>query len=205
MFGKKRARRNGLVLDPAPDSAPPVESRSAAQELAQVSAERAEDSFADFQRAVLQDNISLCDIKAGVLLAFSGALVVFCLDASFGGEKPAGIAFDLPTALMLASAAGFFLSCHLALLCVAPRVHVRGRDHLYWGSPVFRTSGDKFVAAMRKMKPMAEHEEKLRHVHGLASICRRKFRYLDLAIRAGLLGFLLLMASELTRAIAPHA
>jgi hypothetical protein len=38
------------------------------------------DRFADFERSVLQDNIILCDGKSGVLLAFDGAMVIFCVD-----------------------------------------------------------------------------------------------------------------------------
>ncbi|WP_242136905.1 hypothetical protein [Sphingomonas sp. TREG-RG-20F-R18-01] len=32
--------------------------------------------FADFERSVLQDNIILCDTKCGVLLAFTGTMVI---------------------------------------------------------------------------------------------------------------------------------
>ena len=161
------------------------------------------DSFIEFERGVLQDNVFLCDAKAGLLLTFTGAMVIFCLDAvlRFGDGAVGAPAWVGPTVkvVLVAAGAGFLVSSHFSLTTVMPRI-VRGRaDHIFWESPVFNLSADDYVAEMRTLDPHVERDDKLRHLHLLAGICRGKYRHFQTAMRFGRWAFLVLVAGEALR------
>jgi Family of unknown function (DUF5706) len=167
------------------------------QEL--LEAEPARDRFLEFERAVLQDNIILCDAKSGVLLAFSGAMVIFCLDATASVHGSGDLPHAALMGLFLVSGAAFLASCHFALTTVLPRL-VRGDDdHIFWESSVFKQSIEKYIQHMETIDPDTERRDKLRHLHRLAGICRNKFRYFQLAIRVAQGAFAILVAAELGR------
>ncbi len=153
----------------------------------------------DFERGVLQDNIILCDAKSGVLLAFSGAMVIFCIDAFIDAHRAAGRSISLTEALLALAGLAFLVSCHFSLTTVVPRL-VRGRDdHIFWESSVFKLAPEAYVAAMEALDPEAERRDMLRHLHMLAGICRSKFWHFGRAIRIAQLGFVLLVIAELGR------
>jgi len=116
--------------------------------FAKVEQDLLRDRFAEFERGVLQDNIILCDGKSGVLLAFDGAMIVFCVDNLVNLQRSLqNFAWwgEIPVVLFLVAALGFLVSCHFALMTVVPRIH-RGRpDHIFWEAPVFRLPEDQYV------------------------------------------------------------
>jgi|SRR5665213_346496 len=159
-------------------------------------------SFADFERAVLQDNIVLCDGKSGVLLAFGGAMVLFCLDTLAGLHGARGVdswRYWGKVGLFLAAAAGFLVSCHFSLATVLPRFRRRRADHIFWESAVFKLSADAYVERMQSLDPSTEQTDKLRHLHALAGICSAKFKHFQLAMRVAQGAFGLLVLAELAR------
>jgi hypothetical protein len=171
-------------------------------EIARIERELIHERFAAFERGVLQDNIILCDAKSGVLLAFDGAMVIFCIDAFVGGRAPhLGLEHGLTNALFLLAAGAFLISCHFSLTTVLPRLR-RGRDdHIFWEATVFDLPVDQYVEAMEKIDLERERHDKLSHLHMLAGICREKFRHFQIAIRSGQAAFLLLVAAELARLV----
>lgn len=160
------------------------------------------DGFMDFERGVLQDNISLCDAKSGVLLAFSGGMVIFCVDAFVTAHQAASHSISVTEALVALAGVTFLVSCHFTLTTVAPRL-VRGRDdRIFWESSVFKLSPEGYVAAMEALDPQAHQRDMLHHLHTLAGICRSKFRHFTWAIRISQIGFVLLVIGELARLLA---
>ncbi len=176
---------------------------SVVERFAQIERELLHERFADFERAVLQDNIVLCDAKSGVLLAFGGAMVIFCIDAFVNGRSVGvGMLHHAANALFLVSAIGFLVSCHFSLTTVLPRLR-RGRDdHIFWEAPVFDLPVEDYVSKMEALDVLMERRDKLGHLHMLAGICRIKFSHFQLAIRFGQAGFLVLVLAELARIIA---
>jgi hypothetical protein len=150
--------------------------------------------FADFERGVLQDNIILCDAKSGVVLAFAGAMVVFCVDAFVGGHG-----HHFAKALFMVSAGAFLISCHFSLATVVPRLKRELHDHIFWEAPAYRLPVEGYVQQMLAIDVHLEHREKLRHLHMLAGICRSKFKHFHWAIRFGQAGFIVLILAELAR------
>ncbi|HEY5106747.1 MAG TPA: Pycsar system effector family protein [Caulobacteraceae bacterium] len=180
---------------------------SVAAKIAEVERALMHERFADFERSVLQDNIVLCDAKSGVLLAFSGAMVIFCLDA-FIASRGTAIRGSSPhlgaIVLFVVAALGFLVSCHFSLSTVLPRLR-RGQgrsDHIFWEAPFFRLPVDKYVEEMMALDLSVEHEDRLRHLHTLAGICRSKFRNFQLAMRFGQASFVVLVLAELARILA---
>ncbi len=176
---------------------------SVVERFAQIERDLLHERFADFERAVLQDNIVLCDAKSGVLLAFDGAMVIFCIDAFVGG-RDGGFALlhQAANALFLVSAAAFLVSCHFSLTTVLPRLR-RGRDdHIFWEAPIFDLPVERYVEQMERLDVVMERRDKLCHLHMLAGICRTKFAHFQRAIRFGQTGFLVLVLAELARIIA---
>jgi hypothetical protein len=160
------------------------------------------DRFADFERGVLQDNIILCDGKSGVLLAFDGAMVIFCVDTFVELQqhvKSVNVWSELLAALFIISGMAFLASCHFALSTVVPRLRRGKVDHIFWEAPVFSLSEDRYVEEMRKLDVSTGWSDKLRHLHMLAGICKKKFSHFLVAIRLAQVGFLLLVAAELGR------
>lgn len=171
---------------------------------AQLERELLHERFADFERAVLQDNIVLCDAKSGILLAFSGAMIVFCVDTFVTLQRAhAALPHQLALGLFPLAALAFLVACHFSLTTVAPRLrraHVKS-DHIFWEAPVFRLSEQAYIAEMEKLDVESEWYDKLRHLHMLAGICRTKFGHFRIAVRCGQIGFVTLVLAEFGRVL----
>jgi hypothetical protein len=163
------------------------------------------DRFADFERAVLQDNIVLCDAKCGILLAFTGAMVIFCLDAVSEPLRHAreGLLLDAAVAAaFLGAAAAFLVSAGISLFTVMPRLRPDiGEDHIFWESAIFRLPVKDYLEQMRRVRIETERDEKLRHLHTLAAVCRSKYFNLRHAMRFVAGAFVLLVAAELGKVL----
>jgi hypothetical protein len=55
---------------------------------------------------------------------------------------------------------------------------------------------------MRHMDVTTGSDDKLRHLHMLAGICKKKFHHFQVAIRLAQVGFVLLVAAEFGRVVA---
>lgn len=172
--------------------------------LGHLEREWAQESFADFERAVLQDNIILCDTKSGVLLAFTGAMVLFALDsftkatgAAWLGRSGAVLA---PGAFLI-SAAALLVSCASSLSTVWPRLRrTPSGGHVFWESTAFTGPAEAYMREMRNLPLAVQYDEKLLHLYTLAGVCRAKYSHLRHAMYFALVGFLMLLVAELIKA-----
>jgi hypothetical protein len=163
------------------------------------------DTFSDFERGVLQENIALFDAKAAGVLAFAGVMVIFCIDAFVTVHAAAGphawlVGPAIRTLLMVA-AGGFLLAAMFSLNTVKPRIVRGGEDHVFWDSPVFKLPVEDYVSAMDRLDPHVERDDKLRHLHLLAGICRTKIRHFQASLYVVQGAFLALVAAELLRVV----
>jgi hypothetical protein len=173
--------------------------------LSSVERDLLRDRFADFERAVLQDNIALCDTKAGLLLAFTGAMVIFCIDAFVTAHAAPGahqqFVAETMRGLFAVAAIGFLASAQFSLTTVLPRMVRGSADHVFWESPVFKLPVERYVAEMASLDPAVERDDKLRHLHLQAGICRRKFGHFSTAMRLAQLAFVALVIGEVLRVV----
>lgn len=180
--------------------------RDSAERFSRVEAAFLHERFADFERGVLQDNIMLCDSKMGILVAFAGAMVIYCIDMAGRTGALRGGRSWISTAEAwgyAAASVGFFVTCAFALAAIAPRVrpYLANDDFVFWGARVYRQPLAPFIKEMQDLDVHVEHENKLRHLHILASVCRDKFAHLRLAMHAAAAAFILLVLVELARAL----
>ncbi|HLI67827.1 MAG TPA: Pycsar system effector family protein [Caulobacteraceae bacterium] len=175
---------------------------SAVEETEPGGARLSHERFLDFERGVLQDNITLCDAKSGVLLAFSGGMVIFCIETLVAAHQAAGRSISLTEVLAALAGLAFLVSCHFSLSTVVPRLLRRRDDHIFWESSVFKLSSEAYLAAMEGLDREAERRDMLLHLHMLAGICRSKFWHFNWAIRIAQLAFALLVVAELCRLLA---
>ena len=152
-------------------------------------------AFAEFERAVLQDNIMLCDQKSGILLAFAAAMILVSLQgfATREAHKPDGVVSILILGGFLFAAVAFLATCYFALATVTPRIRKGPDDHIFWESRIFLLPVEQYVARFREMDTDTERENQLRYLHTMARICRTKFHQFAFAMRFGLLGFIALV------------
>jgi hypothetical protein len=162
--------------------------------------------FADFERGVLHDNIVLCDLKCGVLLAFTSAMAIYALNAMAEPVAAHRLGAWIAPACVLAfflSAAGFLISCSFSLATVMPRIlHDQAQDHIFWESAAFTGSAGDYLDAMNSLDMHEGRTEKLHHLHTLARICRAKFATMSRAMNFAVVGFVVLVVAELAKAAA---
>ena len=172
-------------------------------QLEGIEAELLGDTFVDFERSVLQDNIALFDTKAAAVLAFSGVMVLYSIDAIATFRLEAGPHAWLVTVvtrfLLAAAAAGFLLSAMFALSTVRPRVARGSEGHVFWDAAVYKLPITDYLKAMKGFGPAQARDEKLRHLHLLAGICRNKTRDFSASLYVAEGAFMLLVAAELAR------
>ncbi|HEX3430643.1 MAG TPA: Pycsar system effector family protein [Rhizomicrobium sp.] len=159
--------------------------------------------YVSFEREVLHDNIALCDQKSGILLAFSAAMVVFCLQAipSATADALDPLWRSLLHGLYLLGTAGFFFAAYFSLRVIRPRLHRNDDDLIYWDSKLFRLSESEFVSKMPSLAPDALDNAMRQHLHVLADVCRRKFANMRYSIRSGEIAFVAVVGAELIRVL----
>lgn len=177
----------------------------AVDKFAEFERELLHDRFADFERAVLQDNIALCDTKAGLLLAFTGAMVIYCIDAFVTVQPVPGpwafLVGPLIRVVLAGAGVGFLVSAQFSLTTILPRIMRGHADHVFWESPVFKLPVAEYVAAMEALDADTQRNDKLQHLHLLAGICRRKFGHFRLAIHLAQIAFVILVVGEMLRVV----
>jgi hypothetical protein len=179
---------------------------TSADRFSRVEAAFLHERFADFERGVLQDNIILCDAKMGILVAFAGAMVIYCIDMAGRSGVLRRTSSWISTAEawgFAAAAIGFLVTCAFALAAIAPRVrpHQVNADYVFWGARAYRQPLPAFLEEMHGLDVEVEHENKLRHLYILAGVCRDKFAHLRLAMGAAAAAFVLLVLVELAHAV----
>jgi hypothetical protein len=157
----------------------------------------AQERALDFVHASALQHVVLADRKAGILVTFLSAALVFLFT-----RTPALVWPLAPTAaLWLVTVALLVAASALAFLVVLPRVRRGGPPGvLFWGTVAEHARPADYLASVCAKSPEALARGKAAHVHQLAQICARKFRLLRAALilaAAGLLLFLVALAAGL--------
>ena len=105
----------------------------------------------------------------------------------------------LTRSLFAAAAAGFLLSAMFALSTVRPRVARGAEGHVFWDAAVYQLPLADYLKAMKALDPAQARDEKLRHLHLLAGICRDKIRDFSASLHVAQGAFVALVAAELAR------
>jgi hypothetical protein len=137
------------------------------------------------------------------VLAFSGVMVLYSIDSIATFHAAAGPHAWLITtavrALFAVAEVGFLLSAMFSLSTVRPRVARGAEGHVFWDSAVYRLPVADYLKSMKGLDPAQARDEKLRHLHLLAGICRNKIRDFRASLFVAEGAFIALVAAELAR------
>jgi hypothetical protein len=154
----------------------------------------AQERALDFVHTSALQHVVLADRKAGVLVTFLSAALVFLftrMPAPVWPPAPAAALWLVTVALLVAAGA-------LAFLVVLPRVRRDGPPGvLFWGTVAKHPRSADYLATMCAKSPDELARAKAAHCHQLSQICARKFHLLRWALllaAAGLVLFLVALA-----------
>lgn len=153
-------------------------------------------------RISIHDDVALVDQKTGILIAFSGAAIGFCLDhVRAGAIAGSGIlphAAAIIAQIMFWTATFFFgVSIYIALRVVRPRVLASGGSSLFWKSPLYDLAPKDFVKRIDSMPVTELEQDMLLDLRSIAIICRTKFDHFRRALRFGEIAFVLAVMAEI--------
>lgn len=152
-----------------------------------------------FERHVLQDNIILCDTKAGILLAFAALIALRCLDKIHvflrSSSNPQLL---VPGTLYVFALLSVLLTVYFAWKAIRPRIR-QVQDYIFWGASTFKKSRSTFATEVEGLEDNILAESMLQYLHTLASICGEKFNHFRHAVITAEFSAVLFIVAELTQ------
>jgi hypothetical protein len=155
------------------------------------------EKYINYEQGVLQHAISVADAKATFVLTISLGLAVFYLPdvlgvSTAGGPAPARVFAVITELVLLGSGAAAFFT-------VLPRVSASAADSdIAWMSTGFIDSAAHFVDRCKAEISLERLQtDQLNHLYILASICRKKYKGLRLALWLIPVGLLCLVCGKL--------
>jgi hypothetical protein len=156
--------------------------------------------YVAIMRESFEGAIALMDAKAGILLAFAGAVFIFTADTlgkvldSHHAAHPR--VFVLTLAFLGVGAVALLATMVLCWMVIKPRTKT-ARNRFFWKSEFFDGSAQDFGARVRASSANDFESDAIIDAHNLASICRAKNERFSLAARFGEVAILLFLAGLL--------
>lgn len=182
----------GKTLEPvrtAEDAYTDAEEAPTVSEPREMSRPESTSEFAEAVHNYVRQYISLADTKAAFTFTVSTTLLAFLYQQNVSSRwiKPPstwGLGDILGFIAMLCLAGGSLVS----LAVIVPRLKGSKRGYVFWGAIVGVGSPAKYAEEVLQRSSNDLVKAKLEHCYELASVCTRKYRTLNLAIRIGALG-----------------
>jgi len=139
----------------------------------------------------INEYVRFADTKAGFCVALAaavmGALYSAKAHTQFMGTPP--LQWPLLAWLSIAAFAALFASIVFAVSAVRPRLWIHSSKGLiFWDSISKHGSPEAFSSAVLN-EPASELDSHVaHHLYSLSAVCRRKYKYVNAAILAGVLG-----------------
>lgn len=142
--------------------------------------------FSEETHQYVREYISLADQKAAFFFAGSTALIAFLYDAnlvqSWVKDPHQWVFVDM---LSFAATIGLAFSALSCLATIFPRLKGSKQGHLFFGAIAEFKSRKDYAAAVHQREVGELMEEKLCHVHDLATICKQKLLVLKIGLWFG--------------------
>jgi hypothetical protein len=151
-------------------------------------------------RESFESAIALLDAKAGILLAFAGAVFIYTIDTigrvadSHHATHPR--VFTLTLLFLGLAAAGLMTTMVLSWTVIKPRIKT-ATSRFFWKSGFFDGTPEDFGARLRGSTPEELEEDAIIDAHNLASICRAKNQRFGRAAKSGEVALVLFVAGLL--------
>ncbi len=164
-------------------------------------------SHLELARNSIHDDVALVDQKTGILIAFSGFAIPFCIDHVQGVAAASSLL--LPRAASIIAQTLFWLaaflfgvSIYIALRVVRPRVLKSGGTSLFWKSAIYDLSPTEFVQRIDSMPIEDLERDTLLDLRSIAIICRTKFDHFRRSLRFAEIAFVVAVAAEVLSRLA---
>jgi len=146
-------------------------------------------TFANDVHSYLRQNITWADQKAAFLFAgASGFLAYLNSHGAFRflrGSTP----FRCADILLVSAAVCLMITAAAAFVTYWPRTKGASAGLVFWGAIARNESAEAYLERVREKTAGELAAAKLVHGYELAKICERKFKWADVAVRFGVVGF----------------
>jgi len=150
-------------------------------------------AFAADLHSYLRQNITWADTKAAFIFAAASAALAFLQSKRVTRDVVTGF-WEFPQTLRTATGeiclGAFVIAVGATLLAVWPRLRGDATGLIYWKAVAKFATAISFAQAVRTKNDNELATERLTHGWELASICVRKFFWVDLATRALVIGYI---------------
>ena len=146
-------------------------------------------TFANDVHSYLQQNITWADQKAAFMFAgASGFLAYLNLHGAFAFLRN-GAAFRWANVLLVTAAVCLMMTAAAAFVTYWPRTKGASAGLVFWGAIARNESAGGYLERVRRKTAGELAAAKLEHSYELAKICERKFKWADVSVRFGVVGF----------------
>ena len=161
-------------------------------------------SFVRFQFENVNQNVQFADAKAGVIVVASGAFLTYVtgflkyseitIDMGVNG-CPVLLDFEVTNYLWLFSVLLLFLSLAFSLYVLFPRMPKGGDSLVFWGSIAGMDDAGEYYNKVINSSDDLLLQQRTHQCYNIARVCSMKYKWLQLSMIAGFLGFVTGMAS----------
>lgn len=147
------------------------------------------DQYAKHLHVYVREYISVADKKASFVFTIGAALLVYLYEKNITVSWLVNpLTWHFNEFIAFFAIVGLSISCVLAVVVIFPRLSGSKRGFIFWESITEFSSPIEFSTAAQKLTESELTKEILLHAHELSSVCKAKYRILNLSIRIGSIG-----------------
>jgi hypothetical protein len=146
-------------------------------------------TFANDVHGYLRQNITWADQKAAFLFAGASGFLAYLNSHGAFGFLHGNVAFRRADILLILAAASLLVTAAAAFITYWPRTKGLHAGLVFWGAIARNESAGAYLERVRGKAAEELAAAKLEHSYELAKICERKFKWADIGVRFGVVGF----------------
>jgi hypothetical protein len=147
--------------------------------------------FAEEAHHYISECIRVADQKAAFLFAAGTTFLTFLYHEEAQPWLRSLSGWNRGDYLLASAIVLLTLSALTAAFVVAPRFSKSRRCYIFWESITAFKSAKEYSTSVMNISPSAFIQGKFENCHQLSRLCREKYRYLNIAIWVGLIGWVL--------------
>lgn len=154
-------------------------------------------TFASDVHGYLRQNITWADQKAAFMFAGASGFLAYMNSHGAFAFLRNGADFRWANVLLATAAICLLMTAAAAFVTYWPRTKGASAGLVFWGAIARNESAGAYLERVRGRTVEDLAAAKLEHSYELARICERKFKWTDVGVRFGVVGFSLAIISSL--------
>jgi hypothetical protein len=146
-------------------------------------------TFANDVHGYLRQNITWADQKAAFLFAGASGFLAYLNSHGAFGFLRGNAAFRCADTLLVIAAICLLMTAASAFVTYWPRTKGMDAGLVFWGAIAKNESSGAYLERVRRKTAEELEAATLEHSYELAKICKRKFKWADIGVRFGVVGF----------------